>query len=110
MSKTYVSKVKRMPKTYPTTQRFGVQFTFACEDPLNNVRVTLLRGVPTFQVPMNHPLVHNMGLEELTRAVAFGEKLDLSTEHNNTGSEEFKRTVVSALHPGKILTPAGRWV
>lgn len=85
MKKTIEVMWKKMKeRPLPLNQRYGVQFTFPCEDPLDKVSVTLKKGIPTFQVPSNHPLAHTMGLSGLVRAVKFAEKLDLSTDPNNT--------------------------
>lgn len=50
------------------TSRFGIQFTIPCEVPENNVRVVVKKGIPTFEVPINHPLANSLGYAELIAA------------------------------------------
>lgn len=48
--------------------RYEVQFTIPCEEPENNVRRKFKRGTYCFEVPINHPLAHNLGYQDLLAA------------------------------------------
>lgn len=63
---------------------WAVQWTFPVDNPVNNVRRRTVKGMLTFECPVNLPDVHNLTLTELLGLSQIRESLDLSTGLNNT--------------------------
>lgn len=78
------------------TQQWVVQLTVPVDNPENNVRATCRKGVYIFEIPINHPLAHTIGLDDLVDAVNQRELLDLSTSLNNTVFTLSERSNINA--------------
>lgn len=61
---------------------YQVQFTLPVDNPVNNVRKTVVKGGYIFEVPLNHPDAHNMGFMDLIAAWELSGLLGLSTHLN----------------------------
>lgn len=71
--------------------RFEVQYVLPVNDPVNNIGVFQRKKFLTFLVPINHPVAHNIGLQDLLAAVERQELLGLSTPLNNKSLSETLR-------------------
>ena len=47
---------------------YKVQFTLPVDNPEDNVRKIVKKGHYLFEIPINHPRAHNLGLQELYEA------------------------------------------
>lgn len=71
---------------------YKIQLEFPCENPEKNVRVRRGKKTVVFYVPVNHPRIHKMGIQELSEAARFIDNLDLSTHLNTeTGYSDEKK-------------------
>lgn len=55
-----------------SVKSYVVQFTLPVDNPGNNVRLRVKKKVGIFEVPINHPAAHNIGLQDLIAAVLQG--------------------------------------
>ena len=62
---------------------FTVQFTLPVDNPVTNVSVNRKKGHMTFDVPINHPDAHKMGLMDLIAAAELSGLITVSPAHNN---------------------------
>jgi len=68
---------------------YTVQFVLPVDNPVNKVAVTRAKGHMRFEVPLNHPDAHTMGLMQLIAAAELSGLLGLSTHlKNKIASEE----------------------
>lgn len=69
---------------YNVHLRYVVQYVMPVDNPENKVCVTYRRGVYIFEIPLNHPHVHTIGLKDLIDATNASQLLTLSTGLNNS--------------------------
>jgi len=68
---------------------FTVQFVLPVDNPVNKVCMTRSKGHMVFEVPINHPDAHTMGLMKLIAAAELSGLLGLSpTLKNKIASEQ----------------------
>lgn len=67
--------------------RYVVQYVLPVDNPENNVCVTYKRGVYIFEIPLNHPFAHTVGLKDLIDSVNAMQLSTLSTGLNNSETE-----------------------
>lgn len=68
---------------------YTVQFVMPVDNPVNKVSVTRSKGHMVFEVPINHPDAHQMGLMQLIGAAELSGLLRLSPGlKNKIASEE----------------------
>lgn len=61
-------------RMFTAMTKFSVQFTLPVDNPVNNVRCKAKNGKFSFEVPLNHPDAHTMGLLQLLEASKYLEK------------------------------------
>lgn len=62
---------------------YTVQFTMPVDNPVSNVRMGRKKAHMTFEVPLNHPEAHKMGLMDLIAAAELSGLLVVSPDLNN---------------------------
>ena len=62
---------------------YSVQFTLPVDNPVSNVSVKRDKAHMTFDVPINHPDAHKMGLMDLIAAAELSGLITVSPDHNN---------------------------
>lgn len=81
----------------PVTITWTVQYELPVDNPVDKVRVDTRKAgrylTTVFYVPLNHPLAHQMGLEQLLHAVERQDLFTLSTDHNKTGLQILKESI-----------------
>lgn len=82
---------------------YEVTFILPVDNPVNNVRLRRVEKKLFFEVPINHPNAHNMGLAELIAGAQLSELLDLSPGPNTE-----KRHLEQSTAVGEILQPKGK--
>lgn len=73
---------------------YSVQFVLPVDNPVINVAMSRSKGLMRFEVPLNHPDAHKMGLMDLIAAAELSGLLTLSTPLNNKTSLREESTVV----------------
>jgi len=63
---------------------FTVQFTLPVDNPVSNVSVRRQKAHMTFDVPINHPDAHKMGLMDLIAAAELSGLITVSPPPNNS--------------------------
>jgi hypothetical protein len=71
---------------------FTVQFTLPVDNPVCNVSVRRQKAHMTFDVPINHPDAHKMGLMDLIAAAELSGLVTVSTDLNNKSLHSKKST------------------
>jgi len=69
---------------------YTVQFVLPVDNPVNKVSVNRSKGHMRFEVPINHPDAHRMGLMDLIAAAELSGLLHLSTPLKNKIASEYK--------------------
>lgn len=62
---------------------FTVQFTLPVDNPVTNVSVRRQKAHMTFDVPINHPEAHKMGLMDLIAAAELSGLVTVQPDLNN---------------------------
>lgn len=75
---------------------FTVQFTLPVENPVTNVSVRRQKAHMTFDVPINHPDAHKMGLMDLIAAAELSGLVTVSPDLNNKTLHSKKRSSIVA--------------
>jgi hypothetical protein len=67
-------------------REYSVQFSLPVDNPENNVLMTRGKNVIRFEVPINHPDVHNLGIQKLLEIAHDTTKVVLLTDLNKKKS------------------------
>lgn len=68
------------PNPMNAGEEVRIQFIFACEHPVSNVRMYRRKGAWIFEVPVNFPDIHKLTLRDLLALSVVTE--DVHTVHN----------------------------
>lgn len=63
---------------------YTVQFTLPVDNPVSSVSVSRRKGHMTFDVPINHPEAHKMGLMDLIASAELSGLITVSPGPNNS--------------------------
>lgn len=92
---------------YNAHLRYVVQYVLPVNNPEKNVLVTFRKGVYIFEIPLNHPFAHTIGLRDLIDATNAAQLSTLSTGLNNSVQSSNPRIYYAKKAPEEVRKVVG---